>query len=54
MSVHFWGENPAGRWRFQLTDGCTGVEDNRSLEPTVLGDHFLVLYGTGEENTNVD
>jgi len=49
MSVHFWGENPAGRWRFQLTDGCTGVEDNRSLEPTVLGDHFLVLYGTAEE-----
>ena len=49
MSVHFWGENPAGRWRFQLTDGCTEESDNRSLEPSVLGDHSLVLYGTSEE-----
>ena len=49
MSVHFWGENPSGRWRFQLTDGCTEESDNRSLEPSVLGDHSLVLYGTSEE-----
>jgi len=49
MSVHFWGENPAGQWRFQITDGCTEVADDRSLEPAVLGDHFLVLYGTEEE-----
>ena len=45
MSVHFWGENPEGKWTFRMKDGCT----QPSSEPTTLGEHTLVLYGTEEE-----
>lgn len=29
LSVHFWGENPAGTWKFEITSGQQAGEYNK-------------------------
>ncbi|CAG0899857.1 unnamed protein product [Darwinula stevensoni] len=41
MSVHFWGEDPAGTWRFFLDD-----TERESMDPGEWRDVSLILHGT--------
>ena len=45
MSVHFWDEDPYGRWSLEITN----VDHNQSnvLRPTKLKAFKLILWGTG-------
>lgn len=42
LSVHFWGENPKGRWRLQIA--------NSNQEQAVLVEAKLIIFGLGGDN----
>ncbi|KAH9492965.1 Neuroendocrine convertase 1 [Bulinus truncatus] len=44
MSVHTWGENPQGKWKFRVADRSKSGTEKGSLKNATL-----VLYGTAEK-----
>ncbi len=46
MSVHFWGENPKGLWKLQV--------GNSNQEAAVLVEAKLIIFGTGEDNNEIE
>jgi len=48
MSVHFWGENPKGTWKFHVRKNQYD-ENCRETRDVTFGDMKLTLYGTEEQ-----
>jgi len=53
MSVHFWGENPKGKWKFHVRKNQYD-EYCRETRDVTFGNMKLILYGTEEKPQVVD
>ncbi|KAJ8304239.1 hypothetical protein KUTeg_017822, partial [Tegillarca granosa] len=55
LSVHFWGENPAGSWKLEIEDAGPNLPQNSDAneQKGTLHAWFLVLHGTETQPVNL-